>query len=585
VTSRAGTGGAHPAEGEESAVIGEPARLAGGGDRTGRVDGVVDVAAMSSESDDDAGQLRLAITPVAASTTATAAAAATAHAESEAVRHAAARQDEIDRGGDEARVVDSSSGGGVFRSLRVRNYRLYFSGNVISQVGTWMNRVAQDWLVLQLTGDNAIALGVATALQFGPVLLLSLFAGTVADRADKRKLLVWLQIVLGASGVTLGLLASFHVATVWHVYLICLIVGIAASFDGPVRQAFVMELVGRAEVTNAVALNSMGFNGARIVGPAIAGVLIAVTDSGPVMTMAGLGYVAVIVSLLRMRPSELFLVQRVARAKGQIRAGLAYVVGRRDLRMIMLLIFMVSTFGMNFQLTLAIMAKIVFGRDASSYGLLTTTLAVGSLLGALVSARRQNAPRLRLLVGAAVCFGALEIGMGLTGSYNLLAVLLVPGGVFMLVFSNAANASLQLTTEPELRGRVMSIYTLAFLGGTPLIAPILGWVAEQFGGSSPLLFGGIISVASAIVLGAWLARVSRMHVELRVRPVPHVHLVNPLAADEENVSASVARSVQAIAGSARRTERAAATGVRRAGRMVQRRVGRPGRGPRAGGRR
>jgi MFS family permease len=155
----------------------------------------------------------------------------------------------------------------------------------------------------------------------------------------------------------------------------------------------------------------------------------------------------------------------------------------------------------------------------------------------------------------------------------------------MLVFSNAANASLQLTTEPELRGRVMSIYTLAFLGGTPLIAPILGWVAEQFGGSSPLLFGGIISVASAIVLGAWLARVSRMHVELRVRPVPHVHLVNPLAADEENVSASVARSVQAIAGSARRTERAAATGVRRAGRMVQRRVGRPGRGPRAGGRR
>jgi len=547
-------------------------------------DGLVDVAVASGHPQHDAERLRLAVTPVAASSTASAATVLSGQAESEAIRHEAIRRDEIARTG-EIPVVDSSSGGGVFRSLRVRNYRLYFTGNVISQVGTWMNRVAQDWLVLQLTNDDAVALGVATALQFGPVLLLSLFAGTVADRYDKRKLLVGLQIILGTAGVTLGLLATLQVATVWYVYVTCLVVGIAATFDGPTRQAFVMELVGRAEVTNAVALNSMGFNGARIVGPAVAGVLIAVTDSGPVMVMAGLGYIAVIVSLLRMRPAELYLIDKLPRSKGQIRAGLRYVSKRRDLRMIMLLIFMVSTFGMNFQLTLAIMAKIVFGRDASSYGLLTTMVAVGSLLGALVSARRQNAPRLRLLVGAALLFGVSEIAMGLTGSYALLAVLLVPGGIFMLVFSNAANASLQLSTSPVMRGRVMSIYVLAFLGGTPFIAPVLGVVAEQFGGGAPLLYGGIISAASAIVLGAWIGRASKMHVEIRVHPVPHVHLVNPLAADEENVSASVARTAAAIAGSARRTVRPAAASVRRAGRMVQRGVGRPGRGARRGSRR
>ena len=471
------------------------------------------------------------------------------------------------------------------RVLQVRNDRLYFSGNVISQTGTWMNRVAQDWLVLQLTDNDAVALGVATALQFGPVLFLSLFAGTVADRYDKRKLLVWLQVILGSVGVALGILASFHVASIWHVYIACLLVGVAATFDGPTRQAFVMELVGRAEVTNAVALNSMGFNGARIVGPAVAGVLIAVTDSGPVMVLAGFGYLAVIISLLRMRVAELFVVARLPRAKGQIRGGLRYIASRRDMKMIMLLVFMVSTFGMNFQLTLAIMAKIVFDRDASSYGLLTTMLAVGSLLGALVSARRQNAPRLRLLVGAAIAFGGVEIAMGITGSYLVLAILLVPGGVFMLVFSNAANAALQLTSTPEMRGRVMSIYVLVFLGGAPFVSPVLGFVAQHLGGGAPLWMGGAISLASALVLGVWIGRTARMHLEIRVRPVPHVHVVTPLAPDEEHVSASVARSMQAIAGSARRTVQPAASRVLRAGRMVGRGISRPGRGPRAGGRR
>ncbi len=546
---------------------------------------LLDVAPAGGRPDHGGDHIRFTVTPAAASTTATAATVISAQAESEAVRHEAVRQDEIARTGEIPKIVDSTSRGGVFRSLRVRNYRLYFTGNVVSQVGTWMNRVAQDWLVLELTDDNPIALGIATALQFGPVLALGLFAGTVADRYDKRRLLVWLQAILGTAGVALGLLATLHVATVWYVYAVCLVVGMAAAFDGPTRQAFVMELVGRAEVTNAVALNSMGFNGARIVGPAVAGVLIAITDSGPVMVLAGFGYVAVIISLLRMRPAELHVVEKVPRAKGQISEGVRYVAGRRDLRMIMVLVFLVATFGMNFQLTLAIMAKIVFGLDASSYGLLTTTLAVGSLLGALVSARRQDAPRLRLLLGAALCFGGLEIWMGFTSSYAMLAVLLVPGGIFMLVFSNAANAALQLTSDAAMRGRVMSIYVLVFLGGTPFISPVLGYLAERFSGGSPLLVGGIVCATSAIVLGGWIARAARMHLEVRVRPVPHVHLVNPLAPDEEHLSASVAKSMHALAGSARRTVRPAASTLRRAGHVVGRGVARPGRGPRGGGRR
>lgn len=474
---------------------------------------------------------------------------------------------------------------GVFRSLKVRNYRLYFTGNVISQTGTWINRVAQDWLVLQLTDDDPVALGIATALQFGPVLVLSLVAGTVADRFDKRKLLIWLQAILGAVGVALGFAAAFNVANIWHLYLACLLVGIAATFDGPTRQSFVMEMVEREDVPNAVALNSLGFNGARIVGPAIAGVAIALIDTGPVMAISGFAYVAVIISLARMRPAELHAVERLPRAKGQIRAGFRYIGSRRDLKMIMLMVFMVSTFGMNFQLTLAIMARIVFQRDATSYGMLTTMLAVGSLLGALASARRSNAPRLRLLAASAIAFGVIEVAMGLTESYVLLAVLLVPGGVFMLVFANAANAALQLGTSPEMRSRVMSIYILVFLGGAPFISPLLGYVAEWFGGGAPLWMGGTITAASSLVLALWIGRSAKMHVEIRVRPVPHFHLVDPLAVDEEKASAAVARSIGAIAGSARRTVSPAASRVARAGRMLGRTVARPGRGPRGGGRR
>ncbi len=459
---------------------------------------------------------------------------------------------------------------GMFRSLRIRNYRLYFTGNVVSQVGTWMNRVAQDWLVLQLTHDDPVALGIATALQFGPILLFSVWAGILADRYDKRKLLVWIQTVLGLSGVALGALAWSGSAQIWHVYLACVVVGSAAALDGPMRQSFVVEIVGPRELTNAVGLNSMGFNGARIVGPAIAGVLIALVDTGPVMVVAGLSYIAVIIGLTRMRTSELHPSKPVARAKGQARAGFAYVRTRPDLLLVLTMLFLVATFGMNFQLTLAVIARTVFHRDASSYGLLTTALAVGALLGALISARRTKPPRLRLLVGTALAFGITEIVLGLTGSYLMLAVLLVPQGVFMLMFVNAANSMVQLTTPAEMRGRVMGIYTLVFLGGTPFISPVLGLIAERFGGGAPLILGGLVSAVGAVVLGSWIARTGRVHVELRVHPVPHVHVVNPEVddPDDEHLSQTIATSVERMAGSARRTVRAPAWVARRAGRAM-----------------
>ncbi|MGI8416650.1 MAG: MFS transporter [Nakamurella sp.] len=466
--------------------------------------------------------------------------------------------------------------GGTFRSLKIRNYRLYFTGNVICQTGTWMNRVAQDWLVLQLTDNNPVALGVATALQFGPTLLLSIWAGTLADRSDKRRLLRWIQVVLGLAAMTLGILAWAQVANIWHVYVACLVVGTAASMDGPVRQAFVSELVGPGHLTNAVALNALGFNGARIVGPAIAGVLISAVDTGPVMTFSGLSYIAVIVGLTLIDPSQLRRSKPVERRKGQAREGLRYVRGRPDLMLVLALLFMVATFGMNFQVTLAIMARIVFQRDAASYGLLSTAVAVGALLGALLSARRVQAPRQRLLIGTALGFGVVEVFLGFAGSYDLLAVLLIPEGIMMLAFTNAANAMVQMSTTPSMRGRVMGVYTLAFLGGTPFFSPVLGVLADNFGGGAPLVFGGAVSAISALVIGIWLVRTSHVHFEVRVSPVPHVHLQNPAVdADDEHLSETIADSLHRIGGGARRSVRPAVSVVKRAGRVGRRMARRP----------
>jgi MFS family permease len=394
----------------------------------------------------------------------------------------------------------------MFASLRVANYRLYAGGQIVSLVGTWMQRIAQDWLVLDLTGGNATALGIAAALQFTPILLLSLWGGVLADRVDKRRMLIAVQIGMGLCALVLGVAAVAGVVALWHVYLLCALLGCLSALDVPVRQSFVAEMVGSAQVGNAVALNSLTFNLARIVGPAVAGVLIVAVGSGWVFLINAVSFAGVVAGLLLMDPARLIRGDRVPRRPGQLREGLRYVRGRPDLLAVLALVFLVSTFGINFYLTLAVLARNVFGLGAQAYGLFTTLLAVGSVIGATVAARRSGRPRLRLVVASALVFGVLVTVSGLMPTFALTGVVLVPLGVAALTFTTSANAAVQLAVEPTMRGRVMGLYILLFLGGTPVGAPLLGLLAERLGGRAPLVLGGAATVVSVLVVAAVLAR-------------------------------------------------------------------------------
>jgi MFS family permease len=417
----------------------------------------------------------------------------------------------------------------TFRSLRVRNYRLFATGQVVSLSGTWAQRVAQDWLVLELSGNSGVALGIVTGLQFLPVLLFGLYGGVLADRYDKRRLLVGAQVVMGVLALVLALLDLSGLVALWHVYLLAALLGFAGVVDTPVRQAFVSELVGPEDLTNAVSLNSATFNTSRIVGPALAGVAIGSVGTGWVFLANAVSYVAVVAGLSAMRSSELRPSGRVARAKGQTREGLAYVRSRPDLLVPIVLVGVVGMFGLNFQITLALIAKEVFGKGADAYGLLLSCLALGSLVGALASARRSGPPRSRRLFGAALAFGLLEILAGLAPSYEVMALLLVPTGMAVLTFTTTANSTVQLGADPALRGRVMALYVLVFLGGTPIGAPLIGGLAELLGPRSSLLLGGGVTALSAVVAALWLARAQRLSVRVHVlRRSPHVH-VGPAA--------------------------------------------------------
>jgi len=394
----------------------------------------------------------------------------------------------------------------MFVSLRVPNYRLFASGQIVSNVGTWMQRIAQDWLVLDLTGGSATALGIAAALQFAPTLVLSLWGGVLADRVDKRLVLIGIQAAMGLCALALGTIVLTGVVELWHVYLLCLLLGCFSALDVPMRQSFVSEMVGPGQVVNAVALNSLVFNLARIVGPAVAGVLIVAVGTGWVFLINAVSFVAVIAGLLLMRPERLYRSERVQRAPHQLRDGLAYVRARPDLVAIMVLVFLVSTFGINFFMTLALLARNVFGRDAQGYGLLTTLLAVGSVLGATLAARRREKPRLRVVAGAGLAFGVLLVVAGSMPTYLAAGIALVPVGFATLIFTTAANTSVQLSVDPTMRGRVMGLYMLLLLGGTPVGGPVLGVVAEHFGGRSPLIVGGVVTVLSVLAVSVVLRR-------------------------------------------------------------------------------
>ncbi len=423
-----------------------------------------------------------------------------------------------------------SGRGGTFRSLRVRNYRLYAAGQVVSNSGTWAQRVAQDWLVLELSGNSGVALGITTGLQFLPVLLFGLYGGVLADRYDKRRLLIGAQAAMGVLALVLAVLDLSGAVRLWQVYALAFGLGITSVVDTPVRQAFVSEIVGPEDLSNAVSLNSATFNSARIIGPALAGVGIATAGTGWVFLANAGSYLGVLAGLGMMRTAELHPGRRVARAKGQTREGLAYVRSRPDLLAPIALVGVLGMFGLNFQITLALVAKEVFGRGAGSYALLTSCLAVGSLTGALLSARRSGVPPQRRLFGSAVVFGLLEVAVGLAPTYETMALLLLPTGVAILTFTTTANTSLQLRVDPAVRGRVMALYVLVFLGGTPLGAPLIGAFAEAFGPRGAIVLGGSVTAVAAVVAALWLARQRSLRVSAHVwRRRPHLH-VRPLSA-------------------------------------------------------
>lgn len=395
----------------------------------------------------------------------------------------------------------------TFRSLRVRNYRLFASGQVISLSGTWAQRVAQDWLVLELSHNSGLALGITTGLQFLPMLLFGLYGGVLADRYDKRTLLIGAQIAMGALALALGILDLAGLVALWQVYVLAFLLGLASVVDTPVRQAFVVEMVGPDDLPNAVSLNSATFNASRIVGPAVAGLAISSVGTAPVFLANAASYVAVVVGLVAIRRVELYGARRVPRARGQLREGLAYVRADPRLYVPIALVAVVGTFGLNFQITLALIAKQTFQLGAGSYGLLTAMLATGSLLGALLSARRSAPPSARVLFGSALAFGILEVLTGLAPTYVVMAALLVPTGAAVLTFTTTANSMVQLSSAAHMRGRVMALYVLVFLGGTPFGAPVIGAVAEALGPRSSLLIGGAVSAVAAAAAGLYLHRV------------------------------------------------------------------------------
>jgi MFS family permease len=393
----------------------------------------------------------------------------------------------------------------MFRSLRVRNYRLYASGQLVSLTGTWMQRVAQDWLVLQLT-NSGTALGLVTALQFGPSLVLGLWGGMLADRGDKRRLLLITQTALAVLALLLGLLDVAGVVQYWHVLVLAALLGLTAAVDTPVRQSFVVEMVGRDDLANAVAINSTIFNTGRILGPAVAGVMISAVGTGWAFVANALSSIAVLAGLAMMRTDELHPAPHIARARGQLREGLRYVRSRSDLMLSMALIFVIGTFGLNFQITTALMAKQVFHRTATGYGLLSTALAVGACAGAVLATRRTRRPTQLFLVGAAIVFSVLEVVTGLMPTFLATAALLVPTGLAMLTFSTACNSSVQLGVEPTMRGRVMALYIICFMGGTPLGAPLIGWLAEVAGPRWGLLGGGAVCLLATAGISYALGR-------------------------------------------------------------------------------
>lgn len=401
---------------------------------------------------------------------------------------------------------------GMFDSLRSYNYRLWAVGGLVSNVGTWMQSIGQDWLVLTvLTHHNATAVGTVMALQFGPPLVLLPLSGLAADHLDRRKLLLWTQGASGVLALGLGLLTIFGAVQLWQVYGFALLLGCVTAFDAPARQTFVSDLVTDEDLANAVALNSASYNGARMLGPAVAGVLIAAVGEGWLFVINAVSYGAVLVSLCFLRVHELHTEARPERTRGSLLAGFRYVWQRPDLVAVLVMLFLIGTFGFNFAIFISTMSVTVFHGNASLYGLLSSAMAVGTMGGALLSARRAHPGMVLMTVSAAV-FGVSMFVAAAMPSPLLFALVLVVVGLAALTFMTASNSMMQLTTERAMRGRVLALRIAVVMGGTPLGAPLVGWVVDRFGARWAMGVGALAGVAAAAVALVYLVR----HRQLRL---------------------------------------------------------------------
>ena len=390
---------------------------------------------------------------------------------------------------------------GNWRSFRHRNYRILFPANAASNIGTWAQRVAQDWLILQLTGNSGVYLGLVTAVQFAPVLLFSLQGGALADRVNKRKLLMFTNCIGALSSLGLGLLVVAGNVQVWHVFFFALTLGISSAIDAPIRQSFTSEIVGHSDIANAVSLNSANFNAGRLIGPALSGFLIARFDTGPSFLINAFTYLFVILALLRMRESD-FFIQEKKTTQGTVREGLNYALARPDLYVVMLVVFFVATFGLNMQIFNALMATKEFGKGPASYGLLGTYVAIGSLTGALISARLERFRRTLFVIKGGAVFSLAITLLSLAPTYTWYSLWLPICGLSALITLITANSLIQVNSDPSIRGRVSGIYLLIFMGGTPFGSPLIGWLVEVIGVRETIALCGLISLGACLTIWA-----------------------------------------------------------------------------------
>lgn len=428
----------------------------------------------------------------------------------------------------------------MFSSLGVRNYRLWFAGALVSNIGTWMQRIAQDWLVLtELTDDDASAVGITMGLQFAPMLLLLPFTGMVADRFDRRKVLAVTQASMAVLGGALGVITLTGHVTLWLVYGFAFLLGVAAAFDAPARQAFVGELVPDSQLSNAVGLNSASFNGARLIGPGVAGLLIAAIGPGWVFIVNVLTFVAVLVALAVLRTTDLIPLERARHGRGALREGLRYVRGRRDLILVLVLVFLWGTFGMNFAVFISTMTRIVFELGPTQYGLLSSVLAIGSVSGALLSARRDG-PRLGIVAWAALAAAAALTVAAFAPNPWVFGIALVAVGVGAMTLMTTANSYVQTTTPPAMRGRVMALYLAIFVGGTPIGAPVMGVVAQTAGPRVAILSAAGAAVVIVIIAVTYFVRTRALRIRWEPRRRWPLRFTGRPAEDRELATTEIA---------------------------------------------